>query len=56
VSTAEKYKVMDVIYENFRRVKAAALFVEHDFDIVRSYAHKVVQIENGRIVGKPSEI
>jgi len=58
VSTAEKYKVMDVVYENLRRVKAAALFVEHDFDIVRSYAHRVVQMENGRIVGeyKPGEI
>jgi branched-chain amino acid transport system ATP-binding protein len=58
VSTAEKFPLMDKIVSVLRAQKIAALFVEHDMDMVERYADRVLVWDSGRVVaaGAPAEI
>ncbi|MEM1597796.1 MAG: ATP-binding cassette domain-containing protein [Pyrobaculum sp.] len=56
VSTADKFKVMKVIFDNLKREGVSAVFVEHDMEVVKSFAHRVVKMENGRVVGEETYV
>jgi branched-chain amino acid transport system ATP-binding protein len=50
VSVEEKFQVMDTVIEALRTDGVTVLFVEHDMDIVRRYAHQVLAFYDGRII------
>lgn len=58
VSAKEKFQVMDTLVQALREAGVTALFVEHDMDVVRRYATRVLVLSNGRILadGPPAEI
>jgi branched-chain amino acid transport system ATP-binding protein len=58
VSTSEKYNLMETIIRALRAEKVTALFVEHDMEIVRRYADRVLVWNMGRIVaeGTPDKV
>ncbi len=58
VSTSDKRHVMDTMLSAARSEGATVLFVEHDMDIVKEYAERVVALINGRIVadGPPDQV
>jgi branched-chain amino acid transport system ATP-binding protein len=58
VSAAEKFGLMETIVRALRAEKVTALFVEHDMEIVRRYADRVVVWNAGRVVaeGKPDDV
>ncbi len=58
VSAREKFQVMDTLVAALREAGVTALFVEHDMDVVRRYATRVLVLNNGRILadGPPDEI
>ncbi len=58
VSREEKFAVMDTLVEVLQPTGVTVLFVEHDMDIVREYARRVLVFRQGRLVadGNPEEV
>ncbi|RNC97035.1 MAG: ABC transporter ATP-binding protein [Oricola sp.] len=58
VSAIERFRLMDALMSALREVKLTAVFVEHDMEVVRDYADKVVVWNNGQILttGHPSHV
>lgn len=58
VSASEKFALMETIVGALQAEKVTALFVEHDMEIVRRYADRVLVWTAGRVVaeGKPDEV
>lgn len=50
VSAQEKLGVMDTLVRALHDAEVTAMFVEHDMEVVRRYARRVLVLENGRIV------
>jgi len=50
VSAEEKFPMMDTIMRVLGNEPLTALFVEHDMDIVRRYANRVIAFYSGRII------
>jgi branched-chain amino acid transport system ATP-binding protein len=48
VSAEEKFALMDLVLAAIRGV--TVLFVEHDMDIVRRYAHRILAFHEGRVI------
>ena len=58
VSSRDKFAVMDRVVEILRERRVAALVVEHDLEVVKSYMDRVVEMSNGRVaaVYRPGEV
>jgi branched-chain amino acid transport system ATP-binding protein len=58
VSAAEKFGLMDTLTCVLREQKVTTAFVEHDMDIVRHYADRVLVWDQGLVIasGSPAEI
>ncbi|MDT7889877.1 MAG: ABC transporter ATP-binding protein [Desulfurococcales archaeon] len=58
VATKDRFKIMDTIIDVIRTNKLSAIVVEHDLDVVSSYADNVLVLSEGKIltIGKPSEV
>jgi branched-chain amino acid transport system ATP-binding protein len=58
VSTREKAPIMDTITAVVRRERISAAIIEHDMDVVFSYADRIVAMHGGVILadGTPEEI
>ncbi|MEM4969837.1 MAG: ABC transporter ATP-binding protein [Sulfolobales archaeon] len=58
VATKDKFKIMDTIIGVIKASKLSSIIVEHDLDIVSSYADRVLVLSEGKAlaIGKPSEI
>ncbi|MEM0440912.1 MAG: ABC transporter ATP-binding protein [Candidatus Caldarchaeum sp.] len=58
VSTSDKDVVMKKIMEVIRKLKVAAIIIEHDMDIVFRYGERVLVLHQGKIIadGKVDEI
>jgi branched-chain amino acid transport system ATP-binding protein len=50
VSAEEKFALMDVVFEAIRGAGVTVLFVEHDIEVVRRYARRVLAFYEGRII------
>ncbi len=50
VSAEEKFGLMDVVFEAIRGAGVTVLFVEHDIEVVRRYARRVLAFYEGRII------
>jgi branched-chain amino acid transport system ATP-binding protein len=58
VSSDEKFSFMETLIAALRRQSVTAVFVEHDIELVRKYAHRVAVWDQGRVitVGEPERI
>jgi branched-chain amino acid transport system ATP-binding protein len=58
VSAEDKFKVMDTLRDALDIRGVAAVFVEHDMDVVRNYAERVAVWVEGRILaaGPPDDV
>jgi branched-chain amino acid transport system ATP-binding protein len=58
VSAEEKFPLMDLVLGAIRADRVAVLFVEHDMDIVRRYAQRVLAFYDGRVIadGSPGAV
>jgi branched-chain amino acid transport system ATP-binding protein len=58
VSAREKFQIMDTLLQALREAGVTALFVEHDMEVVRRYATRVLVLSNGRILadGAPGDV
>jgi len=58
VSAREKFQIMDTLVQALREAGITALFVEHDMEVVRRYATRVLVLSEGRILadGAPAEV
>jgi branched-chain amino acid transport system ATP-binding protein len=58
VSSRDKFAVMDRVVEILRERRVAALVVEHDLEVVKSYMDRVVEMSNGKVaaVYRPGEV
>jgi branched-chain amino acid transport system ATP-binding protein len=58
VATRDKFRIMDTIIGVIKASRLSSIIVEHDLDIVSSYADRVLVLNEGRVlaIGKPSEI
>jgi branched-chain amino acid transport system ATP-binding protein len=58
VATADKFKVMDTIISAIQAQGTATMIIEHDMDIVRDYAQRVMVLAEGQLLadGAPSEV
>ena len=58
VSAEEKFLVMDTLVPVLRAAGVTTVFVEHDLEVVRRYAGRVLVLEAGRIVadGPPGAV
>ncbi len=58
VSAQEKFRIMDTLVQALREAGVTALFVEHDMEVVRRYATRVLVLNNGRILadGDPRDV
>jgi branched-chain amino acid transport system ATP-binding protein len=58
VSADEKFAIMDMVMSAVRAERVTILFVEHDMDIVRRYAQRVLAFYEGRIIadGPPDQV
>ncbi len=58
VSALEKFAVMDTLVQVLQEGGVTAMFVEHDMDVVRRYARRVLAMNGGRIVadGPPEQV
>ena len=54
VSAEEKFALMDVVFDAIRGDKVTVLFVEHDIEIVRRYARRVLAFYDGCIIADGS--
>ena len=50
VSSDEKFAIMDRVMDAVRAAHVTIVFVEHDMDIVRRYAQRVLAFYEGRII------
>lgn len=50
VSVEEKFGVMDTLVAALREANVTAIFVEHDMEVVRRFADRVLVLSEGRIV------
>ncbi len=58
VSADEKYAIMDTLADALRERGVTAVFVEHDMEVVRRYAHRVAVWMEGKLLatGRPDEV
>jgi branched-chain amino acid transport system ATP-binding protein len=58
VSAEEKFEIMDLVLGAIRDERVTVLFVEHDMDIVRRYAQRILAFHEGRVIaeGPPAEV
>lgn len=58
VSAQEKFRVMDTLVRALQEAGVTALFVEHDMEVVRRYASRVLVLNHGRVLadGAPVEV
>jgi branched-chain amino acid transport system ATP-binding protein len=58
VSSAEKIKLMEMVFEIIRRDGITVLFVEHDMEIVERYVTRILAFRDGRLIadGAPAEV
>ena len=58
VSTAEKFGLMNTLTRVLREQEVTTAFVEHDMDLVRNYADRVLVWDQGRVIasGSPAEV
>jgi branched-chain amino acid transport system ATP-binding protein len=58
VSADEKFALMDLVLGAVRADRVTVLFVEHDMDIVRRYAQRVLAFYEGRVIadGPPADV
>ena len=58
VAQEEKFATMDRIVHGVMEYAATVVFVEHDMDVVRRYADRVVAFYSGRILadGRPDDV
>jgi branched-chain amino acid transport system ATP-binding protein len=58
VSTAEKFPLMDTLIAALRQQNVTTVVVEHDMDLVRRYADRVLVWHEGRVVaqGRPEDV
>jgi len=50
VSAEEKFALMDLVLAAIRGSRVTVAFVEHDMDIVRRYAQRVLAFHEGRVI------
>jgi len=50
VSAGEKFAIMDLVLQAVRAAAVTVLFVEHDMEIVRRHAQRVLAFYDGRII------
>jgi branched-chain amino acid transport system ATP-binding protein len=50
VSAEEKNELVSLLIERFRKTSTTVIFIEHDMDIVREYASRVIALYEGRII------
>ena len=58
VSTSEKHHVMGAIWKALANNEVGVLFIEHDMELVRQYASRVLALYQGRVIanGTPDEV
>jgi branched-chain amino acid transport system ATP-binding protein len=58
VSAEEKFALMDLVLGAIRSERVTVLFVEHDMEIVRRYAERVIAFYDGRTIadGTPAHV
>lgn len=58
VSTEEKGQVMDTIMPIIRQRNTTAVIVEHDMEIVTRYSHRIIVMDQGKVLaqGSPQEV
>jgi branched-chain amino acid transport system ATP-binding protein len=58
VSAEEKFEIMDLVLGAIRDERVTVLFVEHDMEIVRRYAQRILAFHEGRVIadGPPAEV
>lgn len=58
VSTIERFSLMETLMNALREARVTALFVEHDMDVVRRYADRVLVWDSGAVMaeGPPGEV
>jgi branched-chain amino acid transport system ATP-binding protein len=58
VSADEKFALMDLVLGAIRKGRVTVLFVEHDMEIVRRYAQRILAFHEGRVIadGAPAEV
>jgi branched-chain amino acid transport system ATP-binding protein len=58
VSTEEKGQVMDTIMPIIRQRNTTAVIVEHDMEIVTRYSHRILVMDQGKVLvqGSPQEV
>jgi branched-chain amino acid transport system ATP-binding protein len=58
VSAEEKFGLMDLVLGAIRSERVTVLFVEHDMEIVRRYAERVIAFYDGRTIadGTPGQV
>lgn len=58
VSTIERFTLMETLMGALRKAGVTALFVEHDMDVVRRYADRVLVWDSGTVMaeGPPEEV
>lgn len=54
VSSEEKHDLMAGLIRRFRAAPVTVLFIEHDMEIVRQYASRVVALYDGRVISDGS--
>ncbi|HVX78552.1 MAG TPA: ABC transporter ATP-binding protein [Bradyrhizobium sp.] len=50
VSAEEKNELVSFLIERFRKMSTTVIFIEHDMEIVREYASRVIALYEGRII------
>ena len=58
VSAEEKFDLMDLVFSAIGTERVTVVFVEHDMEIVRRYAERVIAFYDGRTIadGPPAEV
>lgn len=58
VSSTDKHGIMRLVTDSVANSDVALVFIEHDMELVREYADRVVALHNGRILndGDPEDV
>lgn len=58
VSTEEKFQVMETLVHALQTRGVTVVFIEHDLEIVKRFAHRVLDFDEGKIIadGLPEEV
>lgn len=58
VSTEEKFPVMETLVQALQTRGVTVVFIEHDLEIVKRFAHRVLDFDEGKIIadGLPGEV